>query len=88
MGEAWDSKFILFFLLRSFFRPGNREANRGPASWRGFDPDAAAVPIDDLLAYRQTYARAGIFSFGMKALKEYENTLGVLLRNADSVVTN
>ena len=52
------------------------------------DPNAAAVPLDDLLANCQADSCARIFGLGMKPLKDHEDPLGVLLRNADAVIAS
>ena len=48
--------------------------------------DPAAVPLDDLLADRQSDAIAGIFGAGMQSLENDEDVLGVLLGYTNAVV--
>src|ERR1700688_4251477 len=88
-GIGWDSKFILFSpLYFVVFCSRDREAKRGSASRRRLDPNAPAVPFDDFLANGQTDTRAGILGLGMKPLKDHEDAVGVLLRDADAVIAN
>lgn len=50
------------------------------------EPDAAAVPLDDLLADGQPYAGPGILILGMQPLEHLEDLLLLFLRDADAVV--
>jgi len=46
------------------------------------------MPLDNLLADSQPDACAWIFGLCMQPLKDYEDTIGVLLRDADAVIAN
>src|SRR5882762_5892489 len=88
-GCDWDSKFILFSLLYFLHGcNGNRKTKCRPSPGGWLDPNVSAVPLDDLLADRQSDAGAGIFGLRMKPLKDHEDTVGVLLRDADAIITN
>src|SRR5690242_16860233 len=71
----------MVFLLH---REGEEE--RASLSRPAVDPDAPAVPVDDLLADRQPDAGAGIFVAIVQALEHEEDALAVLRIEPDAVV--
>src|SRR2546427_11318221 len=52
----------------------------------GLNPDAAFVPLDDLLADGQAEASAGVFLLRVQTLEDDKNPVKVLRVNADAVV--
>ena len=64
------------------------EIECGALAGRGLDPDAPAMPFDDLFAHGQPDAGAGELLAAVQALKNDENALGVLRVDPDAVVVN
>src|SRR5579862_1094699 len=81
-------KFILFSPMRLSFRGRHRETKRDSAFRRRLDPNTASVALDDLLANSEADARPGILGVRVKPLKDDEDSVGVLRRDADAVVLN
>jgi hypothetical protein len=54
------------------------ETERASAARLRLDPDAAAVPVDDLLADREPDAGAGILRLVVQPLEHHEDAVGIL----------
>src|SRR5262249_20631605 len=70
----------------SFLNFRKRENERAASAVRGLDPDPSAMAVDHLLAYREADPGTGVFIPGMQPLEHHEDTLEVLLLDADTVV--
>src|SRR5271155_3861333 len=81
------SKFMVLYLLISLgFHRWNGETKCRASPRRSLHPDASAMPLHDFLANGQADARSGVFRLGMKALKDYEDPVAMLGRDANAVV--
>src|SRR5437667_12201852 len=60
-------------------------ASRTPPG-RGLDPDPAAMPLNNPPTHGQPDARARILAPGVQALKNHEDALEVVRRDADAVI--
>ena len=54
----------------------------------GFDPNSAAVALDDFFAQSEADAGAGIFFAGVEALEDEKDALEIFGWNADTVVAH
>src|SRR6266545_7297097 len=66
----------------------NREEERRAFAGLALDPNAAAVPLDDLFADAQPDARAREFFLSVKPLKNHEDALEILRRDANAIVAH
>src|SRR6516225_9925502 len=68
---------------------GQCEIERGAFAWLGIQPDAAAVPLNDLLYDRQARAgAAAIGAAGVQSFEDLEHVLPMLRSDADAIVAN
>src|SRR2546422_11686034 len=78
--------------LRSWHLPsiscGKCEIESRALTRRRLDPDPAAMPFHDPPAHGQPDARARVLASGVKALKNHEDALEVLRRDADAVIAD
>src|SRR5438876_560153 len=65
---------------------GKCEIESRTLSWRRLDPDPAAMPLHNPPTHGQSDARARILTSGVKALKNHEDALEVVRRDADAVI--
>ena len=73
-------------LLVLIFSPGKIEIKSGPCPRGRFHPDVTAVPLHDLFTDGQADTGAGIFISAVEPLKDNEDALLVLRRDADAVI--
>src|SRR5512133_1719245 len=66
-------------------RRGMRDLEGRPGRRGGFEPDAAAVELDDLLGQRQADAGACILGLAVQAIEDGEDLLRVVGSDADAV---
>src|SRR5688572_204237 len=64
------------------------EEERGTFFEFRFEPDTAAVTFDDLFAYRQTDPGARVLFARVQPLKDAEDPIRILRRNANAVITD
>ena len=57
-------------------------------AWLRLHPNSAAMPLDDLLANRETHSRPVVLLPRVQALKNHEDPLEELPVDADAVVDN
>jgi len=65
-----------------------REVKSRSLPWRGFGPDAAAVPFHDSPADREAEAGSRIFRAGVKSFEESKDLLLELRFETDAIVLN
>ena len=65
---------------------GNREMEGGTFAWDGFEPDAAAMALDDLLGDGKADAVAFIGAAVVQPLEHLEYLFRILLVEADTVI--
>ena len=76
----------MVFMIVPHFLPGQTESGALPGL--RFDRDAAAVPLDDLLADGQPDAGAGVLGACVQPLKHAEDPFEVLWFDAQAVVSH
>lgn len=60
----------------------------GPLARFGFDPNPAAVALDDFFTEREADAGPGIFFAGVEALENQKDAIEIFCGDPDAVVPN